>query len=54
MARFGNTAGITARPDKPANFCSISSLPWLSFTSFAQDTYAESSMFCACLPFSPL
>ena len=44
MARYGDTPGITARPDKPANFCSVSSLPWLSFTSFAQDTYAESRM----------
>lgn len=44
MACYGATPGITARPDKPANFCSVSSLPWLSFTSFAQDTYAESPM----------
>lgn len=44
MARYGDTPGITARPGKPANFCSVSSLPWLSFTSFAQDTYAESPM----------
>ena len=44
MARYGGVAGVTARPDKPGNFCSVSSLPWLSFTSFAQDTYAESRM----------
>ncbi|KAF5089735.1 Chloramphenicol acetyltransferase [anaerobic digester metagenome] len=44
MARYGGATGVTARPDKPGNFCSISSLPWLSFTSFAQDTYAESRM----------
>ena len=45
MARYGGVTGVMARPDKPDNFCSISSLPWLSFTSFAQDTYAESRMF---------
>ena len=44
IARYGNTAGLAARGKKPANFCSVSSLPWLSFTSFAQDTYAESRM----------
>lgn len=35
--------GIKARPGQPANFCPVSCLPWLSFTSFAQDTYTESS-----------
>lgn len=34
---------IKARPGQPKNFCSVSCLPWLSFTSFAQDTYTESS-----------
>ena len=37
------TGVIKARPGQPRNFCSVSCLPWLSFTSFAQDTYTESS-----------
>lgn len=42
---YGNITGvIKARPDQPRNFCPVSSLPWLSFTGFAQDTYAESSL----------
>lgn len=44
MARWGRVKGLKARPGTPENFCSISSLPWLSFTSFAQDTYAESRL----------
>ncbi len=41
METYKNVKGIKARPDQPANFCSVSSLPWLSFTGFAQDTYQE-------------
>ena len=37
-------AGHQGRHHTPENFCSVSSLPWLSFTSFAQDTYAESRL----------
>lgn len=45
MKTYGNITGvIKARPDQPRNFCPISSLPWLNFTSFAQDTYTESSL----------
>lgn len=44
MSRYGDARGIEGRPNKPRNFCSVSSLPWLSFTSFAQDTYVESRM----------
>lgn len=44
MARYGNVRGIKGRHHTPENFCSVSSLPWLSFTSFAQDTYAESRL----------
>lgn len=44
MQRYGHIMGvIKARPNQPENFCSISCLPWLSFTSFAQDTYTENS-----------
>lgn len=42
MARYRDVRGLRARPDTAQNFCSVSSLPRLSFTSFAQDTYAES------------
>lgn len=37
-------AGHQGATPTPENFCSVSSLPWLSFTSFAQDTYAESRL----------
>ncbi|MDD6209035.1 MAG: CatA-like O-acetyltransferase [Bacteroidales bacterium] len=44
MQTYGNVTGvIKARPDQPKNFCSVSCLPWLSFTGFAQDTYTETS-----------
>lgn len=44
MQKYKDITGvIKARPGQPKNFCSVSCLPWLSFTSFAQDTYTESS-----------
>lgn len=42
METYKNVKAIKARPGQPANFCSISSLPWLSFTNYSQDTYTES------------
>lgn len=42
---------IKARPDQPKNFCPISCLPWLSFESFAQDTYCESTFLFPLLKF---
>lgn len=45
MATYRDVTGvIKARPGQPANFCPVSSLPWLSFTAFAQDTYSENSL----------
>ncbi len=44
IATYKHVKGIKARLGRPANFCSISSLPWLSFTGFAQDTYEPSDM----------
>lgn len=45
MERYGCVRGvIKAREGQPPNFCSVSCLPWLSFTGFAQDTYTESTM----------
>lgn len=42
METYKNVKAIKGRPDQPVNFCSISSLPWLSFTNYSQDTYTES------------
>ena len=39
---YKDVKGIKAKPNQPKNFCSVSSIPWLSFSSFAQDTYEES------------
>ena len=45
IRQYGNITGvIKTRPGQPANYCPISCLPWLSFTSFAQDTYSENSL----------
>ena len=44
METYKDVKGIKAKPNQPRNFCSISCIPWLSFTSFAQDTYEESEM----------
>lgn len=41
---YKHVRGVKARPDRPANFCPISAVPWLSFTGFSQDTYSESSL----------
>ena len=41
---YKDVKGIKARQGRPANFCPISALPWLSFTGFNQDTYSESSL----------
>lgn len=44
IQKYRNITGvIKARPGQPANFCSVSDLPWLSFTGFAQDTYTETN-----------
>lgn len=43
IQKYKDVKGIKARLDRPANFCSISALPWLSFTNFSQDTYEESN-----------
>lgn len=44
MQTYKNVKKIKDRPDRPANFCPISVLPWLSFTSLSQDSYSESSL----------
>lgn len=40
---YKDVKGIKARSGRVRNFCSISSVPWLSFTSYSQDTYTESN-----------
>lgn len=44
IEKYKDVKGIKARKDQIRNFCSISSVPWLSFTSFSQDTYSESDL----------
>lgn len=44
METYKDIKEIKARPNQPANFCLLSSLPWLSFDGFAQDTFTESSL----------
>ena len=42
MARYRHVTGkIKARDHEPPNICPVSSLPWLTFTNFAQDSCAE-------------
>ena len=35
---------VKAKGGQPPNFCPVSAVPWLHFTSFSQDTYAENSL----------
>lgn len=45
LKAYGETGRfVKAKPDQPPNFCPVSSVPWLHFTSFSQDTYAENSL----------
>lgn len=44
MDKYKDVKKIKAREGRPANFCPISVLPWLSFHSISQDTYSESSL----------
>lgn len=41
--KYKDVKKIKAKDNRPANFCPVSVLPWLSFESFSQDTYHESS-----------
>lgn len=45
LAQYKHAAGyVKAKPDQPPNFCPVSNVPWLYFTSFSQDTYAENTL----------
>ena len=45
------TGNIKARDNQPPNICPISNVPWLTFTHFAQDSYAESEFFSPLIKF---
>lgn len=43
MERYRHVTGrLKAKDGQPPHICPVSSVPWLTFTHFAQDTYAES------------
>lgn len=43
MERYRHVTGrLKAKDGPPPHICPVSSVPWLTFTHFAQDTYAES------------
>ena len=44
MEIYKGVKGISTKPGAPPNFCSVSSIPWLSFSGFAQDTYEASQL----------
>lgn len=44
MNTYKDVKKIKAKENRPANFCPISVIPWLSFHSISQDTYSESSL----------
>ena len=44
METYRDVKGIKAKKDTPPNFCPVSCVRWLSYSSYGSDTYAESSM----------
>ena len=44
MEIYKDVKGIKAKSGRPDNFSPVSSIPWLSFTSYSNDTYSESNM----------
>lgn len=44
MDKYKDVKEILARKNKPRNFCPMSAIPWLSYESFSQDSYSESSL----------
>ncbi|WP_294484646.1 CatA-like O-acetyltransferase [uncultured Mailhella sp.] len=52
MERYRHvTDKIKARDGQPPNICPVSNVPWLTFTHFAQDSYAESEFFSPLIKF---
>ncbi|MDU1909967.1 chloramphenicol acetyltransferase [Fusobacterium sp.] len=44
MEKYKDIKGIKSKPERPGNFSPVSSIPWLSFTGYSNDTYSESNM----------
>lgn len=44
MEKYKDVKGIKGKPGRGDNFSPVSSIPWLSFTGYSNDTYSESSM----------
>ncbi len=44
MKQYQNIKGIKTRPRTGQNYCPISCVPWLSFTSISYDTFTENKM----------
>ncbi|WP_437360842.1 CatA-like O-acetyltransferase [Olivibacter jilunii] len=51
MEQYRDIKGIRVKAGRPANFCPISALPWLSFTSISQDTYSDSDLLAPIIRF---
>lgn len=52
MERYRHVTGkIKARDHQPPNICPVSNVPWLAFTNFAQDSYAESEFLAPLIKF---
>lgn len=43
MKQYQDVHEVKAKPHQPDNFCPVSALPWLHFTSFGQDSYGSQS-----------
>lgn len=41
---YKDIKGVKTKPNQPKNFCPISCIPWISFTSFAQDSTTDSKL----------
>ncbi|MDH6458738.1 chloramphenicol O-acetyltransferase type A [Fusobacterium sp. PH5-7] len=44
MEKYKDVKGIKGKPRRGDNFFPVSSIPWLSFTGYSNDTYSESNM----------
>lgn len=51
MAEWRDVKGVKTKPDKPANFCPVSCVPWLDFTSVAHDTTGPGPMYFPVITF---
>ena len=52
MERYRHVTGhLKAKDGQPPHICPVSSVPWLAFTHFAQDSYAESNFLSPLIKF---